>query len=309
MSTDSLDTDANAEDLALAEPQDAQFEGQDADGDEPKSLLAKARREAAMGRQEELPFAFVAGKAVTDLPKDLYIPPDALEVFLEAFEGPLDLLLYLIKRQNIDILDINVAEITEQYIAYVELMEASQFELAAEYLVMAAMLAEIKSRILLPRSKEEEEEEEDPRAQLIRRLQEYERYREAAERVDALPRLYRDFFIGSAQGPDLERVAPRPDIDLQEILLAFAEVLRRADLNESHHIQRESLTTRERMTQILLRISAEHFTPLQSLLMKDEGREGVVVTFLAIMELIKESLVELSQTEPFGPIHIRARAA
>lgn len=286
----------------------AQAEAEAEEASRSGSLLEQARRQG-QARQEELPFAFVAGKAVTDLPKDLYIPPDALEVFLEAFEGPLDLLLYLIKRQNIDILDINVAEITEQYIAYVELMEASQFELAAEYLVMAAMLAEIKSRILLPRSKEEEEEEEDPRAQLIRRLQEYERYREAAERVDALPRLYRDFFIGSAQGPDLERVAPRPDIDLQEILLAFAEVLRRADLNESHHIQRESLTTRERMTQILLRISAEHFTPLQSLLMKDEGREGVVVTFLAIMELIKESLVELSQTEPFGPIHIRARAA
>jgi segregation and condensation protein A len=289
-----------------AAPQDAAPEH---DGAEPTSLLAKARQEATGSRQEELPFAFVAGKAVTDLPKDLYIPPDALEVFLEAFEGPLDLLLYLIKRQNVDILDINVAEITEQYIAYVELMEASQFELAAEYLVMAAMLAEIKSRMLLPRSSEEEEDEEDPRAQLIRRLQEYERYREAAERVDALPRLHRDIFTGSAQVPDLERNAPRPDLDLDEVLLAFAEVLRRADLNTSHHIQRESLTTRERMSQILLRVSADHFTPMLSLLMKDEGREGVVVTFLAIMELVKESLVELAQTEIFGPIHIRARAA
>lgn len=271
------------------------------------SLLARARREGA--QQGELPFAFVAGKAVTDLPKDLYIPPDALEVFLEAFEGPLDLLLYLIKRQNVDILDINVAEITEQYIAYVELMEASQFELAAEYLVMAAMLAEIKSRMLLPRQQEEGEEEEDPRAQLIRRLQEYERYREVAEKVDALPRLYRDLWQASAQSPQIERTLPRPEIDLQELLLAFAEVLRRADLNESHHIQRQSLSTRERMSQILLRVSAEHFTPLVSLLMKDEGRLGVVVTFLAVMELIKESLVELVQNEPFGPIHIKARAA
>jgi len=296
-----LDTDAVAENLSATAPEEA-------DGG-PLSLLAKARQDAGGARQEELPFAFVAGKAVTDLPKDLYIPPDALEVFLEAFEGPLDLLLYLIKRQNIDILDINVAEITAQYISYVELMEASQFELAAEYLVMAAMLAEIKSRILLPRSHEEEEEEEDPRAQLIRRLQEYERYREAAERVDALPRLYREIFLGSAQAPDLERVAPRPDLELNDVLLAFAEVLRRGDLNESHHIQRENLTTRERMSQVLLRISADHFTPLLSLLMKDEGREGVVVTFLAIMELVKESLVELAQTEPFGPIHIRARAA
>src|SRR5690606_10798703 len=248
-------------------------------------------------------------QAVTDLPKDLYIPPDALEVFLEAFEGPLDLLLYLIKRQNVDILDINVAEITDQYIAYVELMEASQFELAAEYLVMAAMLAEIKSRMLLPRSSEEDEEEEDPRAQLIRRLQEYERYREVAERVDEMPRLHRDLHLASAQGPELERQAPRPEIDLQEILLAFAEVLRRADLNEHHHIQRQSLSTRERMSQILLRVSADHYTPLLSLLMKDEGRLGVVVTFLAVMELIKESLVELAQNEPFGPIHIKARAS
>jgi segregation and condensation protein A len=272
------------------------------------SLLAKARQESA-GRQEELPFAFVAGQAVTDLPKDLYIPPAALEVFLEAFEGPLDLLLYLIKRQNMDILEINVAEITEQYIAYVELMEAWQFELAAEYLVMAAMLAEIKSRMLLPRSAEDEEDEEDPRAQLIRRLQEYERYREVAERVDEMPRLYRDLHQASAQVPELDRTMPKPDIDLHEILLAFAEVLRRADLNESHHIQRQSLSTRERMSQILLRISGEHFTPMLSLLMKDEGKLGVVVTFLAIMELIKESLIDLSQSENFGPIHIKARTS
>lgn len=278
------------------------------DHDDHGSLLLRARQESG-SRQAELPFAFVAGKAVTDIPKDLYIPPEALEVFLEAFEGPLDLLLYMIKRQNIDILDINVAEITDQYIAYVELMEASQFELAAEYLVMAAMLAEIKSRILLPRSSEEEEDEEDPRALLILRLQEYERYREVAERVDELPRIYRDIFQGSAQPPELERTMPKPEVELEEILMAFAEVLRRADLNESHHIQRQNLSTRERMSQILLRVSAEHFTPLMSLLMKDEGRQGVVVTFLAIMELIKESLVELSQTEDFGPIHIKARSA
>ena len=230
-------------------------------------------------------------------------------MFLEAFEGPLDLLLYLIKRQNIDILEINVAEITDQYIAYVELMEAWQFELAAEYLVMAAMLAEIKSRILLPRSQDDEEDEEDPRAQLIRRLQEYERYREVAERVDEMPRMYRDLHQATAQPPELDRTMPRPDIDLHEILLAFAEVLRRADLNESHHIQRQSLSTRERMSQILLRVSSEHFTPMLALLMKDEGKLGVVVTFLAIMELIKESLIDLAQSEPFGPIHIKARTS
>lgn len=310
--SDTTNTSApEAEDAGNTEADDAGKTGGrlDANAQQQRvSLLAKARQEMA-GRQEELPFAFVAGQAVTDLPKDLYIPPAALEVFLEAFEGPLDLLLYLIKRQNMDILQIDVAEITEQYIAYVELMEAWQFELAAEYLVMAAMLAEIKSRMLLPRSQEEEEDEEDPRAQLIRRLQEYERYREVAEQVDALPRMFRDIHQASAQVPDLERTMPRPDIDLQEVLLAFAEVLRRADLTESHHIQRENLTTRERMSQILLRISADHFTPMLSLLMKDEGKRGVVVTFLAIMELVKESLVDLMQSEPFGPIHIKARTS
>jgi segregation and condensation protein A len=269
------------------------------------SLLQEAR-EQQNGGQAEMPFAFVAGQAVTDLPKDLYIPPDALEVFLEAFEGPLDLLLYLIRRQNIDILDINIAEITEQYIAYVELMEAAQFELAAEYLVMAAMLAEIKSRFLLPRMEEDEEDEEDPRAQLIRRLQEYERYRDAAEQIDEMPRLHRDFHLATAEIPVLDKEVPLPEVDLQDILMAFADVLRRSDLKESHHIQRQALSTREKMSQILLRISDQQFTPLTSLILKDEGKLGIVVTFLAVMELIKESLVELVQSEPFAPIHIKA---
>lgn len=272
------------------------------------SLLAQARQ-AQQSRQQEMPFAFVEGKAVTDLPRDLYIPPDALEVFLEAFEGPLDLLLYLIKRQNIDILDINVAEITDQYIAYVELMEAARFELAAEYLVMAAMLAEIKSRILLPRPPDDEEDEEDPRAQLIRRLQEYERYRKAAEDLDEIPRLDRDLHVASAGTPEMEKEVPQPDVDLKEILVLFAEVLRRSEHYEHHHIQRETLSTREKMSEILLRVSDKQFTPLVSLLMKDEGRLGVVVTFLAVMELIKESLIELVQNEPFAPIHIKARSS
>jgi len=274
------------------------------EGQRRASLLQEARQHKS--EQAEMPFAFVAGQAVTDLPKDLYIPPDALEVFLEAFEGPLDLLLYLIRRQNIDILDINIAEITEQYISYVELMEAAQFELAAEYLVMAAMLAEIKSRFLLPRMEEDEEDEEDPRAQLIRRLQEYERYRDAAEKIDELPRSHRDFHIASADIPVLDKEVPLPEIDLQEILMAFADVLRRSDLKESHHIQRQALSTREKMSQILLRISDKQFTPLSSLILKDEGKLGIVVTFLAVMELIKESLVELVQSEPFAPIHIKA---
>lgn len=259
-------------------------------------------------RQAEMPFAMVHGKAMTELPKDLYIPPDALEVFLEAFEGPLDLLLYLIRRQNLDILEINVAEITRQYIAYVEMMNAMQFELAAEYLLMAAMLAEIKSRMLLPRSAAEDEEEEDPRAQLIRRLQEYERFKVAAEDIDRLPRQGREIHLAQAEAPDRSLTRPDPDVDLKEVLLALAEVLRRADMFESHHVQREKLSTRERMTQVLDRLNGKQFVPFVSLFRVEEGRLGVVVTFLAVMELIKESLVEIVQTDDFGPIHVKARA-
>ncbi|MES3006170.1 MAG: ScpA family protein [Pseudomonadota bacterium] len=265
-------------------------------------------QEGVDGTQQEMPFAFVDGKAVTELPTDLYIPPDALEVFLEAFEGPLDLLLYLIKRQNIDILEIDVAEITSQYMAYVDLMEASQFELAAEYLVMAAMLAEIKSRMLLPRSSNEEEDEEDPRAELIRRLQEYERYKKAAEDMDELPRLERDIYAAGAETPQMERNAPEPVVELREILISLAMVLRRADMFESHQVQRETLSTREKMSEILVRLSSQRFVSLVSLLMREEGRLGVVVTFLAVMELIKDSLIEIVQTEPFGPIHLKARS-
>lgn len=257
--------------------------------------------------QGEMPFAMVHGKAYTQLPQDLYIPPDALEVFLEAFEGPLDLLLYLIRRQNIDILDINVSEITSQYMAYVELMDANQFELAAEYLVMAAMLAEIKSRMLLPRSTTEEEEEDDPRASLIRRLQEYERFKQAAQDVDALPRVGRNVFQASAQAPDRSLTRPDPDVELRELLLALSEVLRRSDMFESHHVSKEKLSTRERMAQVLDKLANQHFVPFVSLFTVEEGRLGVVVTFLAVMELIKESLVEIVQSESFGSIHVKAR--
>lgn len=258
--------------------------------------------------QEELPFAYVAGRAITELPKDLYIPPDALEIFLEAFEGPLDLLLYLIKRQNIDILQINVSDITEQYMAYVDLMEASQFELAAEYLVMAATLTEIKSRILLPRQEEAEDDEEDPRTQLIRRLQEYERYKRAAQDLEELPRMERELYQASGALPEIERVAPDPEVDLQTLLQALAATLRRVEMFEHHHIQRETLSTREKMSEILARISNQRFVPLVSLLLREEGRLGVVVTFLAVMELIKDSLIEIVQSEPFGPIHLKARS-
>jgi segregation and condensation protein A len=263
--------------------------------------------EPVMGEQQELPLAFVHGKPLTVLPRDLYIPPEALEVFLEAFEGPLDLLLYLIRRQNLDILEINVAQITEQYMQYVELMDAMQFELAAEYLVMSAMLAEIKSRMLLPRQQSAAEEEADPRADLIRRLQEYEQFKQAAEDIDGLPRLERDVFQAAAQPPELRRSRPQPQVELRELLLAFGEVARRASMNVSHHVQMERLSTRERMVEILARLHTPHFVPFVSLFRIEEGRMGVVVTFLAIMELIKESLIEMVQSEPFGPIHVKPR--
>ncbi len=259
-----------------------------------------------LSEQGEMVFARVEGEALTEVPKDLYIPPDALEIFLEKFEGPLDLLLYLIRRENLDILEINVADITDQYMAYVELMESSQFELAAEYLVMAAMLAEIKSKILLPRD-EEEVEEVDPRMELIRRLQEYERYKQAAENIDTLPRLDRDLHIAKAALPVIEKVQPDPVVDLTEVLLALSNVLRRADRFGHHHIQLETLSTREKMSDILSNLSSSDFMPLTSLLNKQEGRLGVVVTFLAIMELMKDALIEIVQTDSFGPIHLKSR--
>ncbi|MVW75525.1 segregation/condensation protein A [Pseudomonas sp. R-22-3w-18] len=258
--------------------------------------------------QQELPFALVYGQAVTEMPLDLYIPPDALEVFLEAFEGPLDLLLYLIRKQNIDVLDIPVAEITRQYMGYVELMQSVRLELAAEYLVMAAMLAEIKSRMLLPRSAEAEAEEEDPRAELIRRLQEYERYKAAAEGIDGLSRVGRDLSVPRLDAPEARARKLLPDVSLEELLLSMAEVLRRADMFESHQVTREALSTRERMSEVLERLKGGAFVPFVSLFAAEEGRLGVVVTFMAVLELIKESLVELVQNEAYGPIHVRARA-
>ena len=276
---------------------------------EPREILGTPSGNLSnSAQQQELPLAFIAGEAITEIPKDLYIPPDALEVFLEAFEGPLDLLLYLIKRQNINILEIQIAEITNQYMAYVELMEASQFELAAEYLVMAAMLAEIKSRILLPRHEDEEAEEDDPRMQLIRRLQEYERYKEAAQNINELSSMDRNYYLAAATLPVMERIKPDPDVDLQDLLMCLSRVLRRADMFEHHHIQLETLSTREKMSEILIRISEREFVPLVSLLVREEGRLGIVVTFLAVMELMKDSLIELVQADPFGPIHLKSRS-
>lgn len=256
---------------------------------------------------EQLRLALVYGEAFNDLPQDLYIPPDALEVFLEAFEGPLDLLLYLIRKQNIDILDIPVAEITRQYMGYVELMKSVRLELAAEYLVMAAMLAEIKSRMLLPRSVVVEEDELDPRAELIRRLQEYERFKAASEDLDELPRVGRELHVPRLEAPEARARKLLPDVSLEELLVSMAEVLRRADMFESHQISREALSTRERMSQVLERLKGGAFVPFAALFSAEEGRAGVVVTFIAVLELIKESLAELVQNEAFAPIHVRLR--
>ncbi|MBI5612500.1 MAG: segregation/condensation protein A [Gammaproteobacteria bacterium] len=258
-------------------------------------------------QQDEMPFAIVQGAAVTELPHDLYIPPDALEVILETFEGPLDLLLYLIRKQNLDILDIPIAEITRQYMTYVEIMKQVRLELAAEYLVMAAMLAEIKSRMLLPRPSEDEEED-DPRAALVRRLQEYERYREAAQGLDDRPQVGREIHLAVIECDDRPVRRIEPNVTLFELLDAFREVMQRAAMYRHHRVMLEPLSVRERMTQILERINAETFVGFQSLFNVTEGRMGVVVTFMAVLELLKESLLTLVQNEPFAPIYVKAVA-
>ncbi len=269
----------------------------------PEQTAVAAQQAEVLGRLFDEP--------ITELPEDLYIPPEALRVFLEAFEGPLDLLLYLIRRQNLDILAIDVAAITRQYIEYVELMKALEIELAGEYLLMAAMLAEIKSRTLLPRPPKEgsDDEEEDPRAELIRRLQEYERLKNAAEELAELPRLGRDWFPAKAALPPLESRVIHPDVELDELLGALAGILRRAELNQTHQISREVLSTRERMLAIMERLGGGHFTPFEALFTLEEGRPGVVVTFMAILELAKEAMIEIVQNAPLSPIHVRARAA
>lgn len=250
-------------------------------------------------------FAKVLGSPVTELPLDLYIPPDALEVFLETFEGPLDFLLYLIKRQNIDILEIPIAAITKQYMEYVELMSELRLEIAAEYLVMAATLAEIKSRMLLPKP-DAMEEEDDPRAELIRRLQEYERYKKAAEELAEIPRLERDIFIAHSEPPNLTLEKPEPTVELQELLLAFKDVMQRISQRKHHFIEREPLSIRERMTEILGRLRSHDFLKFEELFTAKEGRSGVVVAFIAVLELLKGGMINMVQTEPLAPIHVRA---
>lgn len=259
--------------------------------------------------QQDLPLAFVDGKPVTAIPQDLYIPPDALSVILQAFEGPLDLLLYLIRKQNMDILNIDVCEITRQYMEYIEAARSMKFELAAEYLLMAAMLAEIKSRMLLPKPKSDDGEEIDPRAELIRRLQQYERYKQAAEDINELPRFDQDYFSTRVEAQIGTQENEGPDVSLEDLMLALKGVLERSDHFSSHHIERETLSTRARMSAILSELSDAAYRPFEDFFLPEEGRQGVVVTFLAIMELVKEQLLELIQVDTFGAIHVKARAA
>ncbi|MGC1548190.1 MAG: ScpA family protein [Rhodanobacter sp.] len=275
---------------------------------EPQPIAQAPDAFAAIPQQQEMPLAIVRGEPMLQMPQDLYIPPDALEVILEAFEGPLDLLLYLIRRQNLDILDIPVAEITRQYMTYIDLMrDVMRLELAAEYLLMAAILAEIKSRLLLPRPPTEEGIEEDPRAELVRRLQEYERFKKAAEDIEALPRMERDTVAVQADTGERNVIKLPPPLDLKEMLLALKDVLHRAELFGHHAIKREALSVRQRMGELLGKLNDTSFHRFESLFDIAEGRLGVVVTFLAMLELAKEMLVEIVQEEPLAPIYVKAK--
>ncbi len=275
------------------------------DNQAPSAEVTSTAREPV---QQLLPLAFIHGEAMLERPEDLYIPPDALEVILEAFEGPLDLLLYLIRKQKFDILNLPVLQITRQYMEYVEVMRELKLELAAEYLLMAAILAEIKSRLLLPRPASADDDELDPRAELIRRLREYEVVKEAAQDLDQLPRLERDVFEASAQpAPSVQPVRIQPQVSMQELVLSFQQVLKRASAFEHHQIEREALSTRERMAAILEKVANANgqFVGFDELFQVSEGRAGVVVTFLAVLELVKERLIELVQAEPFANIHVK----
>jgi segregation and condensation protein A len=274
-----------------------------------ESLMQEGRAQALEVAATELtPLAKIMGAPIHDLPDDLYIPPDALEVFLETFEGPLDLLLYLIRRQGFSILDIPVADITRQYIAYIEMMGELKMELAAEYLLMAAILTEIKSRLLLPRPAEAFQEEDDPRAELIRRLQEYERFKTAAQELDEMTRCERDVHEIVADTSAITVNKVYPEVDLRDILQAFQDVLRRAERHTHHQIHREPLSVRERMSSILTKLQTHRLLPFSDLFEFKEGRAGAVVSLLAILEMSKERIIEILQEEPLGLLQVRPLA-
>ncbi len=294
--------EALEEQAEALEEQAAALEEQAEALEEQAAALEEQAVEADAEKSPEV-LAKYQGVPMLSLPDDLYIPPDALEVFLDAFEGPLDLLLYLIRKNNLDILNIPIADITRQYIEYVEIMKEIRLELAADYLVMAATLAEIKSRMLLPRS-EEAKEEEDPRAELVRRLQEYERIKHAAERLEQLPRMGRDIFSHQLFVPDLIVPKAPPKVELAELLSAFVDILKRSELLATHRVSKEALSVRERMSLILEKVNAVKFIAFHECFDLTEGRLGVVVSFIAILELMKIGLIDIVQTEAFGPIHV-----
>ena len=276
---------------------------------EPQSPAAATQDAfASVPQQQEMPLAIVRGQPMLQMPQDLYIPPDALEIILESFEGPLDLMLPLIRRQTQDTRDIPVAEITRQDRTYTALMrDVMRLELAAEYLLMAAILAEIKSRLLLPRPPAEEGLEDDPRAELVRRLQEYERFKRAAEDIEALPRIERDSVVVHAEVGERNVIRLPPPLELTELLLALKDVMHRAELFGHHAIKREALSVRQRMGELLSRLDDSSFHRFESLFDISEGRPGIVVTFLAMLELAKEMLVEIVQEEPLAPIYVKAK--
>ncbi len=291
-SSDSLSAAAFSEDVIPASPKSGKSKN-------PAKL-------EQIEQQQPLALAFVHGEAVIEKPEDLYIPPDALEVILDSFEGPLDLLLYLIRRQKFDIVELPVLQITKQYMKYVEVMTDLKLELAGEYLLMAAMLAEIKSRLLLPKRDDAPIDEDDPRAELIRRLKEYEKIKRAAEELDLAPRMERDTFSAVAQPSD--NVAPikhLSKVSLQEIAFAFHSAMQRADAFEHHQIDREVLSTRERMSQLLQGLNHDTYTELSSLISLSEGKAGIVVTFVAILELVKSGLILCSQEGAYSNIHVK----
>ena len=253
----------------------------------------------------EPPLARLYGQPVIDIPPDLFIPPDALRVILEAFEGPLDLLLYLIRRHNLDVLDIPMAQLTAQYMTYVEIMRAQQLELAAEYLLMAALLIEIKSRMLLPRPREEEAEETDPRAELVRRLLEYEQMKKAARKLDELPHVGRDFTVVCAWIEEAATVR-LPGVDAEDLREAWLGLIARAKAARHHKVTREQLSVRERMSTILRRLQNPGFLEFTQLFNPLRGIADLVVTFLAILELARESLIDITQQGSFTPIYVKA---
>lgn len=257
-----------------------------------------------LSNQSEI-LAIVDGKELTQVPDDLFIPPDALEVLLDSFSGPLDLLLYLIRKQNIDILNIPIVRITEQYLQYIQLMELRNMELAADYLLMAALLAEIKSRCLLPVYQEADEEDEDPRLILVKRLQAYEQIKHAAEMIDSLPRQERDYFITQVLPDEIELVKVYPDVKLMELVEAFQSIMVRAGHRTHHQISREALSVRDRMNWVLLKLQEHEFLEFTQLYTNEEGRMGLVVSLLAVLELARQALLVITQAQAFSAIYLK----